>query len=215
MKDTIAAWAAVAAAVFSLVNVLISNQFLRRSQTQQWRRDSGRKLMVEFCEEMRETRSHWRKAVSIAEEFRASSPDDPRLPFDFSRWFGTQFDEAASEARAAAARATRLQEEIQLIMSGTCHEAASQYWYACFAPITSALKAESAIVEAQLSSQDEDASDKAHGVFISACRADLGIGPKPFEYTFLGFWIEGVVELFNARRSARNERASGQAPANE
>ena len=48
MTDAIAAGAAVAAAVFSLVNVLISNRHARLAQVQQWRRESMKETAAKF-----------------------------------------------------------------------------------------------------------------------------------------------------------------------
>jgi hypothetical protein len=48
VTNAITAGAAVAAAVFSLVNVLISNRYARVAQVQQWRRESMKETAAKF-----------------------------------------------------------------------------------------------------------------------------------------------------------------------
>lgn len=213
MTDKIAAWAAVAAAVFSFINVLVSNRFLHRNQTRQWRRDSGKKLIIDFCLAIGDLRTKWKCAVKVADDFRVANTPEPRPFFSIAPQFlADEFNDAARETQEAAARALRLKQEIELMMSAACSDVASKFLGACYAPVGVALSARSKIEEARVSEYYDWEVDRAHKVFIEAFRRDLGIGPKPFEYTLFASLVVAVV---NARQSARSGRASEPTPASE
>lgn len=165
MPSWISSLAAVAAAVFSLVAVILTARLSRTSQVQQWRRDSALRTMSRVLEAT--------SACSLAYFEQAKSLDAEDGERDV-----LGITEAFTNAAQRRQELLDALANLDLIASRRCVDAAYQIWYWLDQPMAVSLRAGGGEGKVRMFwGLAEDVVD-AREKFVAACRVDLGIDRK-------------------------------------
>lgn len=180
------ACAAVAAAIFSIVNVVTTNRHNRQSKVFEWRRDSARKVFTDLLDGCRALLDAKRDLGSRFEpSFKSaldSAPDTAGIDIPE---FRKEFDQVRLEADAkAATRATEALEallysleELELVASADCVRAARAFVASVDTEMpTTIWEDDGKSGKGQALLEYLPNYEKSRRAFVLACRKDLGVG---------------------------------------
>jgi hypothetical protein len=183
MTNAIAAGAAVAAALFSILNVVLSNRFARGAQVQQWRRDSARKAFTDLLDSAREALDAKRDLArwlepGFKEKLEAASVEVPDfVASEFAKV--VRRDEVDVWSKAAKAIESLLYnlEELELVASAECVAAARAFVDTVDSKMPRTLIEEDGVAgKLQVFMDHLPVYEDARRSFVLACRRDLGVG---------------------------------------
>lgn len=170
VTDVITAWAAIAAALFSLVTVFVSTRSARVIEDRRWRRETARRSMLEFLNSADSLHQEW-LAASVSHEVRGGAKPALHRPI-------SAFTE---DIRKLWQVPRRHLEELELIATPRCVKASRRLVDSMspkeFAAMTNLLDSPD-IDNVALFSQWMARTDQCRQDFVSACRADLGAGRR-------------------------------------
>ncbi|MDQ7802702.1 hypothetical protein Q5425_03105 [Amycolatopsis sp. A133] len=162
MPSWISSVAAVAAAVFSLVAVVLTARLTRTSQVQQWRRDSAMRTMSRVLEAT--------TACSLAYFEQARSLDATDNERDVHG-----IAESFVNARERRREVLHALADLELVASRRCIDAAYQIWYWLDQPMAISLRAGGGEGKVQTFWALAENVVEARESFVATCRVDLGI----------------------------------------
>jgi hypothetical protein len=208
VTDVLTAWAAVAAAIFSLMTVVMTNQFARSTQDRQWHRETVRIVMTQFLDTTRSLMDAWgSQAFLLYTDSRKESSESAAPREGPASDFKQRITKGYKSIADLRDKARHNLAELELIASAPCVEAAD----ALLETLT--LEVGNALTRSDLGEQMNEFSLMAVKIrdlrhrYISNCRADLGAG-RPAKLR--SWWPD---ERLTARPFGRRGRASRRARA--
>jgi hypothetical protein len=172
VTELLTASAAVAAAIFSFVNVVVSNRLARSSQVQQWRRDSERKIISDVLDAIRDVDDYLHNMI---DEINALERNGD---LDFQVQQRTFRERVRTDLTPTYKRAKHLLGELELVASVDCTRAAHELFEQLSdLPVDIIMSGEGEVRE-NIYRDYTIFAEAARERFVRACRADLGVGHR-------------------------------------
>jgi hypothetical protein len=172
VTNLITAVAASAAALFSLVNVFLSSYLGRTSQVRQWRRESVRKTMADV---LNVTRALADDYSALAELYDVKAGTSPPVGRETSEVTSDELTTAAHKADATRIRLKNLLGELELAASSSCASAGMKLYETLDQSMRMATRPGGPDDKSHVVAQLMTHVDAARELFLSECRADLGV----------------------------------------
>lgn len=154
MTELITASAAIAAAIFGFVNVIVSSRLAGRAQDKQWRRDSVKVTMSNF----------------LSTTGRLSN-SQPLLPLSAG-----SIDDLTKEMNRLIVEAEEKFSELEIIATVECVKSAGELMEALQSNVRFRLSSQDKDLDWSVISEYSNRIAIARSKFIMACRADLEVG---------------------------------------
>lgn len=171
VTSQITAWAAVAAAIFSLMNVALSNRLTRTSQVQQWRRDSVLKTITAFLDTARSLSDAYRGLAELSDIRVGALP----APLHNGPVTDDEVMRAHERCGREHERMQHLLAELELVASVACFQAGQGLFEPLDQPMMTSLRPGGPENKLEMYWHHMQAADEAREAFVLKCRTDLGV----------------------------------------